>query len=192
VVSRCAFQIQPAPLRFGGIAAVAAVGVASPPPPPKKAQERLGFCGEGGEKTSDGGGGGGCSSSSGGGSVGLTARSSLAPLLPALFIFAVSASTYLGVRTYPSFAMFSNLLLEGGASNHWVVTSPLRFDVNAGSSSLARYYGPHVAVEVLDTNLPSLRNLQVNLAPLLPPAVLAALAAANVTVGLYELNSVDP
>ena len=41
-------------------------------------------------------------------------------MAPAAFIFLVSASTYVGVRTYPSFAMFSNLRVEGGASNHWV------------------------------------------------------------------------
>ena len=37
----------------------------------------------------------------------------------------------------------------------------------------------------MDTNIPSLRNLQVNLAPLLPEKVLAALAAANITAEFH-------
>lgn len=192
-------------LAFGGIAAVAAAGelssssslspLSSPSPPTttpvngKKKRPGFGGAGEGGEATRGGEGkytyNGGSRAAAAAGAAG-PLGSVLLPLLPAIFVFIVSASTFLGVRTYPSFAMFSNLLLEGGASNHWVVRAPLRFDVNAAAASasgasLRRYYGPHVAVEVLDTDLPALRNLQVNLAPLLPPRVLAALAAANVT-----------
>ena len=47
-------------------------------------------------------------------------RTALA-LLPAALILLVSSCTYLGIRTYPSFAMFSNLAVEGGASNHWLI-----------------------------------------------------------------------
>ena len=50
-------------------------------------------------------------------------RTALA-LLPAALIMLVSSCTYLGIRTYPSFAMFSNLAVEGGASNHWLVGPP--------------------------------------------------------------------
>jgi hypothetical protein len=90
-------------------------------------------------------------------------------LAPAVFIFAVSASTYIGVRTYPSFAMFSNLRVEGGASNHWVFKSSessSSFDVIAAGMDKTYRYG----VLVTDTDLPSLRSAQVNLAPLLPHA----------------------
>ena len=45
-------------------------------------------------------------------------------LAPAAAVLAIGCSTYVGARTYPSFAMFSNLRVEGGRSNHWV--APLR------------------------------------------------------------------
>jgi len=100
-------------------------------------------------------------------------------LAPAVFIFAVSASTYIGVRTYPSFAMFSNLRVEGGASNHWVFTSSApssSFDVIAAGMDKTYRYG----VLVTDTDLPSLTSAQVNLAPLLPHRTVDALVRLGI------------
>lgn len=103
---------------------------------------------------------------------------------PAAFIFFVSASTYVGVRTYPSFAMFSNLRVEGGASNHWVFrnhhhadtdTEDAPFDPIAAGRDETYKHG----VLVTNTDLPSLRTAQVNLAPLLPSATIDALTAAG-------------
>ena len=129
-------------------------------------------------------------------------------LLPAALILGISSTTYFGVRTYPSFAMFSNLLIEGGVSNHWLV-GPLRHDAGGGrdadplppldSTGAARAsgrpkggwtangmaYGPHRAIEIISTDLPALRDLQINLAPLLPPHVLAAFAVADVSPEFY-------
>ena len=106
-------------------------------------------------------------------------RMSLA-LFPAACILAIGSSTYLSVRTYPSFAMFSNLLIEGGASNHWLVRAP-----EAWAGLVPREYGPHDAIEILETDLPSLRHLQINLAPLLPVGVLDAFRLANVSAEFH-------
>lgn len=43
---------------------------------------------------------------------------------PAL-VLVTGLSPYLGLKTETSFAMFSNLRTEGGASNHWLVRKPL-------------------------------------------------------------------
>ena len=101
-------------------------------------------------------------------------------LVPAACVFAVACSTYVGVRTYPSFAMFSNLVVEGGMSNHWLVQRPSDWALLAPPE-----YGPHRAIEILETDLPALRDLQVNLAPLLPPEVLEAFRVANASAELY-------
>ena len=175
-------------LAFGFVAAVAVLGVTSEGTSSSASSESTT---EPGKKAR---GGAARDDAKPGGEWSEAVRSSYAPLLPALFVFLVSASTYFGVRTYPSFAMFSNLLLEGGASNHWVVRSPLSLvaahavDTPAAASATAdraRHYGPDVAIEVLDTDLPALRHLQVNLAPLLPPRVLGALDATNVTAEFH-------
>ena len=101
-------------------------------------------------------------------------------MLPAAFILAVGAAPYLGVRTHPAFAMFSNLRIEGGASNHWLVATP-----SAAHDGNAPVYGHDVALEIVDTDLPTLRLLQVNLAPLLPPPTLAALRRLDVAAEFY-------
>lgn len=108
-------------------------------------------------------------------------------LFPAVLLVAISSGTYLGVRTYPSFAMFSNLLIEGNASNHWIVRRPAALAEWAHKSGLGPQwqYGPHAAIEILHTDLPALRELQVNLAPLLPAHVLAALSAANASAEFH-------
>jgi hypothetical protein len=111
-------------------------------------------------------------------------------LLPAALILGISSTTYLGVRNYPSFAMFSNLRLEGGTSNHWIVAAP-RWTAPPGIYSNTLYsrpphpYSPHHAIEIVETDFTTLRDLQVNLAPLLPPHVLGALRDANVSAEFY-------
>eukprot|EP00965_Chrysotila_dentata_P128185 4237915-Pleurochrysis_carterae.AAC.2 len=56
------------------------------------------------------------------GSFGLpTTRVRFAMLLPAIALGIVGALPYLGVRTHVAFAMFSNLRIEGGQSNHFLV-----------------------------------------------------------------------
>jgi len=106
--------------------------------------------------------------------------------LPALFVATVSAAPYLGARTYPAFAMFSNLRVEGGGeTNHWVVRSVrVSGSILSGDDSYdayARAYGPDVAVRVEATDLPSLRDAQINLAPLFPDSVKRALRLTDVT-----------
>ena len=116
------------------------------------------------------------------GEAGLSRRVRAKVFAPAAFIFLASASTYAGIRTYPSFAMFSNLRVEGGVSNHWVFrskphhpTEESPFDPIAAGRD--KTYGRGVLVT--STNLPSLRLAQVNLAPLLPSATIDALTAAG-------------
>ena len=107
--------------------------------------------------------------------------------LPALFVATVSAAPYLGARTYPAFAMFSNLRVEGGGeTNHWVVRSigtrfPIAMTGDDAYDAYARAYGPDVAVRVEATDLPSLRDAQINLAPLFPDSVKRALRLTDVT-----------
>ena len=106
--------------------------------------------------------------------------------LPAFFVLVVSAAPYFGYRTYPAFAMFSNLRVEGGGeTNHWVVRSVrVSGSILSGDDSYdayARAYGPDVAVRVEATDLPSLRDAQINLAPLFPDSVKRALRLTDVT-----------
>ena len=106
--------------------------------------------------------------------------------LPAFFVLVVSAAPYFGYRTYPAFAMFSNLRVEGGGlTNHWVVRHVrVSGSILSGDDSYdayARAYGPDVAVRVEATDLPSLRDAQINLAPLFPEAVTRSLRLTDVT-----------
>ena len=68
----------------------------------------------------------------------------------------VGLGPYLGLRNYPALSMFSNLRAEGGsvANNHLLVP--------AWTGRLTGL--PHDTVTVVDTDLPALRNYQVNLA----------------------------
>ena len=106
-------------------------------------------------------------------------------LLPGAFLLAVSASTYLGARTYPSFAMFSNLRMEGGSSNHWVVRAPGFFPGSRVDVPPEEYYGAHVGIEIGETDLASLRDMQVNLAPLFPSRVKEALRETGATAEFH-------
>lgn len=107
-------------------------------------------------------------------------------LLPAFFVAAVSAAPYSGARTHPAFAMFSNLRVEGGGeTNHWIVRRVSAFTTETAvgddaRDAYARAYGPDVAVRVESTDLPSLRDFQINLAPLFPESVRESLRLADV------------
>ena len=124
--------------------------------------------------------------SSASGAIGFGAGRAALTFAPALTIGLVGCAPYLGVRNYPAFAMFSNLELEGGASNHWLI-SPTTLRTLRTLSGLAadREHSATSALYILDTDLPSLRHLQVNLAPLLPPATLQALQRAHVAAEFY-------
>ena len=117
-------------------------------------------------------------------------RLHLPALLPGAFLFAVSASTYVGARTYPSFAMFSNLRVEGGSSNHWVVRAPGFFPGSRVDVPPEEYYGAHVGIEIGETDLASLRDMQVNLAPLFPSRVEGALRETGATAEFSHLAAV--
>ena len=140
----------------------------------------------------------------------------LLTLLPAVMLLAVGVAPYIGIRTHPALAMFSNLRIEGGASNHWLIRGHQRSSEvieggasnhwlmgqgaglgaraaakNASSSSAAAHdvllsgYGPEVAIEIVETDLLTLRDVQVNLAPLLPASTLATLRRLGLASEFY-------
>jgi hypothetical protein len=144
------------------------------------------------------------------------ARRRLLTLLPAVMLLAVGVAPYIGIRTHPALAMFSNLRIEGGASNHWLIRGHQRSSEvieggasnhwlmgqgaglgaraaakNASSSSAAAHdvllsgYGPEVAIEIVETDLLTLRDVQVNLAPLLPASTLATLRRLGLASEFY-------
>jgi hypothetical protein len=125
------------------------------------------------------------------------ARRRLLTLLPAVTLLAVGVAPYIGIRTHPALAMFSNLRIEGGASNHWLmgqgaVLGARAAAKNASSSSAAPAhdvllsgYGPEVAIEIVETDLQALRDVQVNLAPLLPASTLATLRRLGLATEFY-------
>ena len=95
---------------------------------------------------------------------------------PALIIALVSLLPYFGLRTYPAFAMFSNLRVEGGASNHFLLGGR----GGAKPSDYLHSYGADVSIQIVETDLLALRNLQINLAPLVPRGVLRALELSGI------------
>ena len=81
-------------------------------------------------------------------------------LAPAASLAAIGATPYLGVRTHPALAMFSNLRVEAGqhASNHWFV----RRGIFEGLQLVPPEYGYAETIEVLATDLDAIRDLQVS------------------------------
>jgi hypothetical protein len=71
-------------------------------------------------------------------------------LWPALTVLAISLLPYLGLRTYSAFAMFSNLRMSGGVSNH-LLLGPAPWFVRTGAW-------------LEDTNIPEMSGLQIDLA----------------------------
>mmetsp|Transcript_8447 Transcript_8447/g.11954 ORF Transcript_8447/g.11954 Transcript_8447/m.11954 type:complete len:185 (+) Transcript_8447:1-555(+) len=87
----------------------------------------------------------------------------------------IGLTPYLGVRTYPAFAMFSNLRIEQN-SNHWFMPSWDR--IYPHSDDL-------VSVTVVDTDLKKLASYQVDLAPYYPEVTQAKLLNAGIMPSLW-------
>lgn len=89
-------------------------------------------------------------------------------------LLAIGLSPYLGLRTYPAFAMFSNLRVEGSNPNHVLL---------GGGWDL---FGlQRDAVEVLATDSPAVLGFQVDLAVLYTPSTTRYLVAAGVEPALW-------
>ena len=102
------------------------------------------------------------------------------PLTPAMVLALLGLAPYVGVRSHPAFAMFSNLRIEGNVPNHWLMRA-YNDTVRARSQGI----GTCPAVEILQTDLPAVRHMQVNLAPLLPRRTLATFARVGVSAEMY-------
>eukprot|EP00435_Cladocopium_sp_Y103_P024343 s1242_g5.t11 len=81
---------------------------------------------------------------------------------------------YLGTRTYPAFAMFSNLRVEGSRPNHLLLGGGL--DLLGLQSD---------AVEVLETNSSDLQSFQVDLSQLFTSQTQSYFAAAGLEKALW-------
>jgi hypothetical protein len=129
----------------------------------------------------------------------------LALLIPPFFLACLAVTPYAGIRDHPALAMFSNLEIGGGASNHWLFApvklslrdrprgaelSPFPRLVWTLTRRISEYLAPldfssaH-AIFITATDHPGLRALQVNLAPLLPADTRAAIAAAGACQSFY-------
>ena len=62
---------------------------------------------------------------------------------------------YIGLRNYPALAMFSNLRTEGSRPNHWIPT----WDLFGYQTDV---------VEIVATNIPEVRDMEINLGKLFP------------------------
>jgi len=87
-------------------------------------------------------------------------------------VLVVGLMPFLGLRTYPAFAMFSNLRVEGCASNHLLLPQ------------LAAGYTEDF-VEVHDTDIPALQAFQVDLSRLYHAPTRKFLADAGLTPALW-------
>ena len=97
----------------------------------------------------------------------------------AAVVVAVGAAPYVGLRTHPAFAMFSNLRLEGGASNHWLFTPRILRRIDLGGGAMAD------AVSVLRATSPAVASMQVDLGLWMADAPRAALDRANASAKFY-------
>eukprot|EP00928_Gymnodinium_smaydae_P048040 TRINITY_DN32090_c0_g1_i1.p1 TRINITY_DN32090_c0_g1~~TRINITY_DN32090_c0_g1_i1.p1 ORF type:complete len:566 (-),score=83.00 TRINITY_DN32090_c0_g1_i1:50-1747(-) len=95
-----------------------------------------------------------------------TFRGRMLSLVVAVFGFC----PYIGLRTHPALAMFSNLRTEGGRSNHLFLGDDFDF------IGWQRDY-----VTIHETNIRALLLAQVDLSPLFTPATKQALAAVKST-----------
>jgi len=96
-------------------------------------------------------------------------------VLAAVLTLAVGAAPYLGLRTHPTFGMFSNLRVEE-PSNHWFLGrfAARGFDKFAGG-----------AVRVDATSLPAVASLNVDLGRWLVPHTAAALRRAGAATQFF-------
>jgi hypothetical protein len=92
-------------------------------------------------------------------------------LFPSFVLLAVATMPYLGIRNHPALAMFSNLDIGGGFSNHLLIQDSKQpmTRIRLPEWLLPHEYSSDSAILILDTNFSSLKLLQVNLTPLLPP-----------------------
>uniref|UniRef100_A0A0G4HGF1 Uncharacterized protein n=1 Tax=Chromera velia CCMP2878 TaxID=1169474 RepID=A0A0G4HGF1_9ALVE len=67
---------------------------------------------------------------------------------------------YLGIRTYPAFAMFSNLRVEGERPNHFIYRI-----VRPEWLRVMPFLSPEESVRVEATDIPKLRDFQIDLSP---------------------------
>jgi len=91
----------------------------------------------------------------------------LASCLVILGLFLFGLTPYIGMRNYPALAMFSNLRTEGTNPNHWIP-----------SWDFFGYQKDYV--EVVATNIPGVRDMEINLGGLFPEK----LKATNTLFGL--------
>lgn len=102
--------------------------------------------------------------------------SSLRQVLPAAILTLAFLLPYVGVRVYSgAFAMFSNLRVEGCAPNHFALTPLDAFGVM------------NDLVKIEGTNIPALREYQVDVSAYLYPEERNYLTQLNVTPSLWIL-----
>ena len=87
-------------------------------------------------------------------------------------ILALGCLPFLGLRTHPNFAMFSNLRVEGCAPNHLFMPQ--------WAAGLTEDF-----VHVTDTDIPGLRHFQVDLSALFHPPTRAYLSDAGMVPSLW-------
>ena len=92
--------------------------------------------------------------------------------LAAMLLLLASALPYVGLRTHPSFIMFSNLRIEGGRSNHWFLSSSVLRRIDLGGGAMAD-------TVIVYKASPAIRDLEVDLGRYMDPRVAAAVDAAN-------------
>jgi hypothetical protein len=81
---------------------------------------------------------------------------------------------YFGLRNYPAFAMFSNLQTEGDQSNHLIFRN---------SWDMLNYQND--TVEILESDIPSVKDMQVNLGFLFHEKTLKLLDRYNLSSEFY-------
>jgi len=86
----------------------------------------------------------------------------------------IGLSPYLGLRTYPAFAMFSNLRVEGSTPNHLFL-----------GGGLDLFGFQRDTVRVLDTDVPALLSFQVDLSVLYLPKTTQYLLDAGMHPSLW-------
>ncbi|KAH8049702.1 hypothetical protein JL722_11768 [Aureococcus anophagefferens] len=103
--------------------------------------------------------------------------------LAALAVLGLGALPYVGLRTHPCFAMFSNLRVEGGASNHWLFTAERLAALDLGGGAMAD------GVVVTAADAAAVRRMQVDLGRWLAPAAADALDRSGAASGFRAFDA---
>jgi len=98
-----------------------------------------------------------------------------APNVMFALVFMIGLTPYAGMRTYPAFAMFSNLQTED-RSNHWFLPGWRSWNHRPS------YLEP---VKIVETDLRSLHAFQVDLSPYYPEETLEGLAEIDLEAALW-------